>query len=204
SSDVCSSDLILAAGFTSCIDDPEPAPLNAISDAYIQMKVEEGVEKYALGLWVLANKNLDSVVVEGPEDATWELSAENNNDLRVFRLKIEDEDYTDTIPADGDYDFRVTSTQDGETPVNIKDKLTDKVLGEVKIDSTRFTNSGMDVFWTVVTNTDNYVIRMFDEDDKMIYQGPYQLGNKNKFTVEKTGNYWATGRSEEHTSELQS
>ncbi|HZH72172.1 MAG TPA: hypothetical protein VFD91_06755 [Mariniphaga sp.] len=186
---------ILAAAFTSCIDDPEPAPLDAMSDAYIQKKVEDGVEKYALGLWVLANKNLDTVIVEGPEDETWELSAENENDLRVFRYKIEDEDYTETIPAEGDYSFKVTSTQEGETPITVKDKLTDKVLDVATIDSTKFTNSGLDVHWQVVSNADNYVIRMFDEDDKMIYQGPYQLGNKDKFTVEKTGNYWATGFS---------
>ena len=183
---------LAALTFTSCMDDPEPAPLDFITDAFIQKKVEDGVEKYAIGFWVFANKDLESATVEGPGEATWELEQENEGSKNVFSLYPEEEHYANTVPAAGDYKFTVTSTQEGEAPASVTDKVENKVLPAVVIDSIRFSSSRHVVKWTAVQNADEYIVRMYDETDKLVFRGPEQLGNKTEFSFGSTDQGWAS------------
>jgi len=153
---------------TSCIEDPEPAPLDAVPDVFVQKIVQDSVEMYGLSFWVLGNKSLDSVTVKGPGDATWTLEEDPSGD-RVFSLFPEDEDYTDSLPDDGDYTFTVKSTQADEVAITVKDKLEDDELDRVVIDSTKFNSSKLEIFWQEVDDTDGYYVRLYDDSDKLIF-----------------------------------
>jgi len=157
-----------AFALTSCIEDPEPVALDALPDVFVQKTVQDSVEKYGIAFWVLGNKALDSVNVKGPGDATWTLE-EDSSGNRVFSLFPEDEDYTDSLPETGDYTFTVKSTQADEAAITIKDKLEDDELDVVVIDSTKFNNSKLKIFWQEVDDTDGYYVRLYDDDDKLIY-----------------------------------
>lgn len=177
------------ASFNSCIEDPEPVALDVISDAFIQKTVEDGEEKYGLSFWVFGNKNLESVSVDGPEDETWTLSQEENNQY-VFIHYPEADEYTDSIPPSGDYIFTITSTQEDEPPVTQTDKLESNELEPVTIDSTQFSSSKLKVMWTEVEDADAYVIRLNDDSDNRIYVSPSIANNKTDYSFGITDSGW--------------
>jgi hypothetical protein len=153
---------------TSCIDDPEPVALDAAPDVFVQKVVQDSVEMYSLAFWVVGNKALDSVTVKGPNDTIWTLE-KDPSDNRVFSLYPEEEDYTDSLPDTGDYTFRVKSTQTDEAALTLKDELEDDELAAVVIDSTKFKNSKLEIYWQEVDDTDGYYVRLYDDSDKLLY-----------------------------------
>lgn len=169
------------ATFNACIDDPEPAALTVTTDVFIQKTVLNGVEKYGLSFWAFGNKELDSVTVAGPGDETWTLAQDENNSF-VFIHFPELNQYTDSMPASGNYTFRVASTQNGEAPVTSVDKLENMELEAVTIDSTQFINAKLKTIWTVVEDADAYVVRMYDEAENLIFIGSGVAGNKTNYS----------------------
>jgi hypothetical protein len=153
---------------TSCIDDPEPVALDATPDVFVQKIVQDSVETYGIVFWVVGNKALDSVTVKGPDDTVWNLE-EDPSGNRVFSIYTEEEDYTDSIPDTGDYTFTIKSTQADEAAITRKDELEDDELAAVVIDSTKFKNSKLEVYWQEVDDTDGYYIRLYDDSDKLLY-----------------------------------
>ena len=85
-----------------------------------------------------ANKALSAAEVAGPEETTWTL-VKDEGTSQVFSLFPKDEDYGSAMPEAGDYKFTVTSTQEGEEPLVVTDKLSDQELGTLEIESTEFT-----------------------------------------------------------------
>ena len=174
---------------TSCLDDPEPAALDAVPDVFVQKVVQDGVEKYGLAFWVIGNKALDSVTVEGPDDGIWALE-EDPAGNRVFSLFPEEEDYTDSMPVAGDYTFTVKSTQADETALTVKDELEDEALDAVVIDSTYFSNLKLKVTWQEVEGTDTYVVRLYDDSDDLIFSGPKLDDDKKEYAFGLTDEGW--------------
>jgi hypothetical protein len=174
---------------TSCLEDPEPVALDAVPDVFVQKVVQDGVEKYGLAFWVIGNKALDSVTVEGPDDGIWTLE-EDPTGNRVFSLFPEEEDYTDLMPDAGDYTFTVKSTQADEAAVTIKDELEDDELGAVLIDSTEFSNLKLNIAWQEVEGTDTYVIRLYDDLDDLIFLGPKLDDDKKEYAFGLTDEGW--------------
>ncbi|WP_147372079.1 hypothetical protein [Mariniphaga sediminis] len=174
---------------TSCVDDPEPAAVDAAPDVFVQKMVQDGEEKYALAFWVLGNKELESVTVEGPEDGSWTLdqSAENK---RVFSLFPETENYKDTMPDTGDYVFTVTSTQTDEAPIDVKDELEDEELGMMVIDTTEFDNSKLNITWEKLNEADGYFVRLFDDSDDLIYMSAKVEDSKTEFSFGTSDQGW--------------
>ncbi len=163
--------LVAASGLlmTSCLEDPEPIPLDAIPDVFVQKVLEDTVVKYGLSFWVLGNKDLESVEIEGPDDGSWTLEAEGDVD-RVFILYPEAGDYIDEMPATGDYAFTLTSKQAGELPLTLKDKLETKEIDVAVVDSIGFGNLKQYVSWGKVTGAENYYIRLYSDSGKRLFQ----------------------------------
>jgi hypothetical protein len=174
---------------TSCLDDPEPVALEAVPDVFVQKVLQDGVEKYGLAFWVVGNKALDTVTVEGPVDKIWALE-EDPAGNRVFSLFPEDEDYTDSMPVAGDYTFTVKSTQADEAALTVKDKLEEDVLDAVIIDSTDFNNLKLKVAWQEVEGTDTYVVRLYDDSDDLIFSGPKLDDDKTEYAFGLTDEGW--------------
>jgi hypothetical protein len=164
-----------ASIFISCLDDPEPAALDAMPDVFAQKMVKEGEEKISLNFWVQGNKELASVTVEGPEDGTWTLEKDENSNS-VFKLLPESEDYTASFPETGTYTFTVTSTQANEDPLTVTDELGEEELEIPVINFIEYENDKLKTNWEPVTNADRYLIRLYDHTDNLIYVGP-QLGS---------------------------
>jgi hypothetical protein len=175
---------------TSCIEDPEPVALDAAPDVFVQKVVQDSVEMYGLAFWVVGNKALDSVTVEGPNDTIWTLE-KNPSDNRVFSLYPEEEDYADSLPDAGGYTFRVKSTQTDEAVLTLKDELEDDELAAVVIDSTKFKNSKLEIFWQEVDDTDGYYIRLYDDSDKLIFMSPGLDDNETDYSFGVSDTGWA-------------
>lgn len=185
---------------TSCLEDPEPAALDAISDVFVQKVVQDGAEKYGLAFWVVGNKALDSVTVEGPDDESWALE-EDPSGNRVYSLFPEEEDYTDLMPEIGDYTFTVKSTQADEAALTLKDELEDDELDAVVIDSTNFDNLKLKVFWQEIEGTDAYVIRLYDDSDDLIFISPKQDDDKTDFAFGLTDAGWSNSSNKAQDGE---
>lgn len=181
--------IMAALVLTSCLNDPEPAALDALPDVFVQKTVQEGVEKYGIAFWVLGNKELESVEVEGPDDETWSLEGDGASN-RVFSLFPEDEDYTETMPEAGDYKFVITSTQEGEAPLTVTDKLGEQVLGTLVIDTTEYANSKLKVTWETLNNADGYFIRLYDDTNKRIFGSGKIAKDKTEFSFGNTDEGW--------------
>lgn len=156
---------------TSCLKDPEPVVLDAAGDVFIQKIVENDSELYGLSFVVYGNKGLESVTVKSPDDKSWSLNKESTAD-HIFYLFPDEEDYSETMPETGDYEFTVTSTQEDEAALVIKDKLETKTLDALVIDSVKIENSRLELYWQAVKDADEYVVRLYDSSENLIYLSP--------------------------------
>ncbi len=191
--------LKLAAGFltgavifTSCIDDPEPPALTVMPDVFVQKQVQDGVEKYGVVFWVLGNKEMQTVTVEGPGDTSWTLEGDNSTS-RVFSLFPEEEDYVLMKPAQGDYKFTVKSTQAGEAEITVVDKLESDELDPLVIDTTQFVNNKLKVEWEPVEDADAYLVRMYNESNKLIFMGPKVAKTSTSYSFGMADQGWSPG-----------
>jgi len=176
---------------TSCIDDPDPVALDATPDVFVQKIVRDSVEMYGIVFWVLGNKALDSVTVEGPDDTVWNLE-EDPSGNRVFSLYPEDEDYADSIPVAGDYTFTIKSTQTDEAALTRKDKLEEDELAAVVIDSTEFKNSKLGIYWQEVDDADAYYVRLFDDADKLLFMSSLLDDDETDYAFGVSDTGWAS------------
>jgi len=181
--------VIASVLFSSCIDDPEPVALDALPDVFIQKISDNGIEKYGIAFWVFGNKDLESATIDGPEGETWTLEQDAEN-TRIFSLFPEGADYTEVIPVAGEYEFTVTSTQVDEEPLSVSDDLDEDEIGILQIESTEFVSSQLKTTWQSVDGADVYLIRLYDDSDKMIYVGPQLNDDKTDFTFGNASEGW--------------
>ncbi len=189
---------LLAVTFNACLDDPEPAALNVVTDVYVQKIVQDGEEKYGLSFWVFGNKEIQTATVDGPGDETWTLNQDENNSY-VFNLFPETEQYTDSMPRSGNYTFTVTSTQSDEVPATSTDVLENNELDAILIDSIEYSDSKLKTEWAVVENADAYVVRLYNESDALIYVSPAIAGNKNNHSFGTTDPGWTNAGKKAET-----
>lgn len=185
---------------TSCLEDPEPVALDVVPDVFVQKVVQDSVEMYGLAFWVLGNKALDSVTVEGPDDETWALE-EDPAGNRVFSLIPEEEDYTNSMPVAGDYTFTVKSTQADEAAISIKDELEDEELAAVVIDSTKFNNLKLEIYWQEVEGTDAFFVRLYDDSDDLIFMSSGLDDDETDYSFGLTDTGWANTSDKAHDGE---
>jgi hypothetical protein len=190
--------VLISALLTSCMDDPEPIALDAVADVFLQRITEDGEAKYALAFLVIANKNLDSVTVEGPDEVTRVLKKDNTSS-QVFSIFPKTNEYTGSLPEIGDYEFTISGTQADEAPITVKDALKNEMLGELVIDSVRFFNNRQEITWETLADAEGYVVRLFDESDDMIYASTIIDENENEYVFGVSTQGWvsSTVRAEE-------
>jgi hypothetical protein len=182
--------------FTSCIDDPEPPELTVLPDVFVQKQVQDGVEKYGIVFWILANKEMETVTVEGPGESSWTLDGDNSTS-RVFSLFPDDEDYVVLKPAQGDYKFTAKSKQADEAAITVIDKLEDTELDNVIIDTTQFVNSKLKTVWEPVEDADAYYVRIYNESNKLVFMGPKLASSTTTYSFGMTDQGWTPGMTAE-------
>lgn len=193
--------LIIPLLLTSCLDDPEPAPVDAMVDVYVKKIMDEGEVKMAPVFWALGNKELQSVTVTGPEDRSWTMVKDNTSG-RVFNWFPELEDYTDTIPATGTYTFTVSSTQAEEQSITVTDELGETLLSIPAIVSAQFEEGSLTTIWEETNNAQSYLVRLFDSEDRLVFIGPQMDDTETQFSFSagshgwsETGNIAVTGET---------
>lgn len=174
---------------TSCMEDPEPPLLDAVPDVFIQKKVVDDVPKYGVAFWVLGNKGLESVTVEDPNGDTATLESSDSNQ-QVFSLFPEQEDYTESFPVSGDYDFIVTSTQEGEAPGTFTDELEDGELEAMVLDTVYFEDEKLKTSWQSIESPDTYLVRLYDESENLIFMSSRLDDDETEYSFGLYDNGW--------------
>jgi hypothetical protein len=188
--------LTCAVIFTSCIDDPEPPALTVLPDVFAQKQVLNGVEKYGIVFWILGNKEMQTVTVEGPGNATWTLTGDNATS-RVFSLFPENADYVLVKPAQGDYKFKVKSKQAGEEAITVVDKLESAELNVMIIDTTHFVSGKLKTIWEPVQNADAYLVRLYNQNNKLVFMGPKLAKTSTNYSFGLADQGWTPGMTAE-------
>jgi len=184
--------LVLIAGlFNSCLEDPEPAALEASADVFGQKIVEAGVEKVAPVFWVMGNKELGSVTVAGPGDETWDLEKDSFSE-RVFNHSPGEGDYAALLDGAGTYTFTVSSTQAEEAPVTVTDELEEEELGAMSVSAANFVNNRLEVEWEKLDGAEGYLIRLYDDNDQLVFVSPQVAGTFTQLSFGPSDTGWVT------------
>ena len=192
--------LMVSVFLNSCIDDPEPVALDVLPDVFIQKISDNGTEKYGLAFWVFGNKDLEAVTVDGPEGDNWTLEQDPSN-TRIFNLYPETAEFTEVIPAAGEYEFTVTSTQVDEEPLSASDELDADELGILLIEGTEYINSQLKTTWQAVDDADNYLVRLYNDSGDILFVGPQLADNKTDFTFGNASDGWLNSAQLAETGE---
>lgn len=184
--------LMALTSLTSCEDDPETPAFDAISDIYIQKITDGDQEKYAPVFYAYSNRQLEKVIVTGPtENKTYDLTASKDGS-RVFMLEPTSEDFTTEIPEDGDYKFKVISTQNDT--LTISDKLLNTNIEAIKISSLDYDQQQheFDISWNEVDDAKVYIVKILNkEDDSVVYMSTALT--KTDFQFNKISSGWVNG-----------
>ena len=185
--------LLLLTGFTivSCNDFEEE--LDVITDVYVTNKLFDNEVKSAATYFAYANKTLMSASVVFPNSAGNVALESYPGSIYTMTKEPKDADYKTTAPVNGSYSFTVQS-EDGETQ-QVTDILSYEGLDIPEFTKTKFSGTPfvLELEWTFITDADGYVVKMFDTNGKLIFNG-YTVGKDvNKYTVTGSANsgFWS-------------
>ena len=102
-----------------------------------------------------------------------------------------DADFSADLPTAEDYDFTIEFANGDEKVVT--DSLEEDFIAPPVIDEIDASIAGkMRIEWITVDDDelDAYSIRMFDEDDELIYSTPLLTPDDDDFTIKGDDNYW--------------
>ncbi len=158
---------LIVAGMASCNDDDDKAPFTVIGETVTLKKMVDDTARYAVAYYAYGNYAMTSASVKFPSGDSIALSAMEGY-KQTFYKDPASADYSKDTPEEGTFTFAVVNE-------GIKHTATDKL--EVKdFDIPTITeltantgNSSISVKWDKVTNADGYVIRLKDDEDKVIF-----------------------------------
>lgn len=148
--------------FASC-DNDDTTPLEAFGDVYVvKTKVGEDV-KFAPSFFVYSNKNMKSVTVQPKDEQTTSYTLVASSSTKTFfSLVPSDNDFKETTPIEGDYNFTVTSIDEEDAVLKVIDKLGAESLDIPAIASSEFADEKLKLTWETVANADAYLIQLCD------------------------------------------
>jgi len=178
----------------SCIDDPDPAPFQAVVDIAVQdMQTDAGV-RYGIVIYATSNYEIKSAKVTGPgaSGEVYQLTA--TADKRQFVFKSETGDYTAALPTKGDYSFEITSA--GDEKLTGKDIVGDEKLNSIAIKTATIANHLLKTTWDKVQGADSYVIRFYSEDkEEILFASTFLASDKVEYEFGASTQGWAAGKS---------
>lgn len=161
---------ILGLGFTSCDDDDDYKIYpDAIGDAYIKtVKIGDEV-KHGLVLYAYTNVNIETAKVATPDVNADTITLESFNEATtIFRsYPTEYSDFSAELPLAGKYNF-VIKSENGDI-LNRTDELTEDAIGLIEISEFTPEEDEITVKWTEVENADNYLVRLYNNKEELIY-----------------------------------
>jgi len=185
--------LLLIAGFTinSCNDFDEE--LEVLTDVYVINKKFDSEVRSANAYYVYANKTLSEATVTIPNNGGVIQLESLTGSIYTFAKEPVDSDYKTTAPIEGSYVFNIQGSN-GET-MQVPDLLDYGNLGIPQFTKIKFSGTPviMELEWNLVTGADGYVVKMFDLEGNLVFNGYSIDDNFNKYTVTGSSNsgYWS-------------
>lgn len=187
----------------SCNDFEEE--LEVLTDVYVINKKFGNEVRSANAYYAYANQTLSGATVTLPNNGG-EIELENfTGSIYTFAKEPDDSDFKTTAPVEGSYAFSIRGGN-GEV-LQVPDILSYDGLGIPEFTKIMFsgTQATLELEWADIPDADGYVIKMFDLDDKLIFNGYGVKGDVNKYTVSSTSNsgYWSETAVNEKPYRLQ-
>jgi hypothetical protein len=196
---------IVFAGISVVSCNEAEEELKVLTDVYVINKKFDGEVKSATSYVAYANKNLTSVTVAIPNDGgNIELESQPGSIFNFAKPPV-DSDFDTSAPIEGSYVFTIKG-MDGETQT-MPDVLSYDGLGipaftKIKFSGTPFI---LETEWSAVPNTEEYFIKMYNSDGKLIFSG-YNVGSdvlKYTITGSSSSGYWSEAAVEGQIYSLQ-
>lgn len=189
----------LFVGLVSC--EKEDIALDATADSFIIVKTvetDEGPEyRYGLALHVFANKPMRTVTAGPENDAAVSYPLEAYGGYAYdFYTQTADDKFSASLPYVGNYLFAV-SAQTGET-ASLSDKLLDELIYPTDSLKAAYdaTAQEMKITWNKIDDADYFKVKMFDADEKLVFNGPAIVpGTTKEYKFKSTTSGWASGKS---------
>ena len=197
--------MVLLAGtaFVSCNDFEEE--LEVLTDIYLINKKFDGEVRSANAYFAYANQTVLGVTVTLPNNGGVVELENYTGSIYTFAKEPADSDYKTTAPVEGSYAFSIQGG-DGET-LQVPDVLSYDELDIPEFTKVKFsgTPATLELEWADIPDADGYVIKMFDLDDKLIFNGYSVKGDVNKYSVTSSSNsgYWSKAAENGETYRLQ-
>lgn len=183
--------LLTGTAFVSCNDFEEE--LEVITDVYVINKKFESEVRSANAYFAYANQAFSGATVTIPNNGGVVELENYTSSVYTFAKEPVDSDYKTTAPAEGSYAFSIQGGN-GET-LQMPDILSYEGL-EIP-EFTKVTFSGtpvtLELEWADIPDADGYVIKMYDLDGKLIFNGYGVKGDVNKYTITSSANsgFWS-------------
>jgi hypothetical protein len=181
--------LSLGLSFGSCLNDKDDE-FDVMADVVTLKKMIDDEVKYAPAYYAYGNQSITSGTVTLPDGETVQLESLSASTY-TFLIEPDDEDFTTTPPAEGNYLFEVTSTN-GEVLESSDNQEFDD-LGFAVVDSVGFDENETYLYltWDEVTGADYYVVRLLDSSENIIFNGYSVEGDETEYYI--SSYYTTTG-----------
>jgi len=183
--------LLTGTAIISC-NDQEPE-LEVLADVYVINKKFDSEVRSAIAYYAYANQALSEATVTLPIDGGIVELENNPGSVYTFDKVPENSDYKTIAPVEGSYIFNIKGGK-GET-LQATDILNYDGMDIPEFTSITFSGTPLtlELEWNDITGADGYVVKMFDLNGKLIFNG-YSVGeNVNKYTITSSSysGYWS-------------
>lgn len=195
--------LLVGTAMVSCNDFEEE--LDVLTDVYVINKKFDIEVKSAVAYYAYANQNMMSATVTIPNNGGVVELESYPASIYTLAKEPKDSDYKTTAPAEGSYVFTMKGVN-GET-LQVPDILSYDGLDIPQFTKIKFSGTPfiLELEWNDITEADGYVVKMFDTDGKLIFNG-YSVGsdiNKYIITGSSSSGYWSEAAVEGESYRLQ-
>lgn len=184
--------LALPFFFMACNEESEDVAFELKADAYVVKKMIDEEVKFGVAFFAYGNKAIASATVippTGAADDSFELQATESSVYTYYKEPTAG-DYSPTFPVEGQYMFDVES-EDGETLLET-DLLENGLLEIPEITDATYQSGAetMIVEWEAPENADGHVIKLLNEEGKVIFLSYSLIATANEYNINQGSGNW--------------
>ncbi len=185
--------LVLMAAFSAVSCNESEETLEVLTDVYVINKKFGAEVKSANTYFAYASQSMLKATVSIPNNGgVMELESYSGATFTMAK-EPSDADYKTTAPVEGSYVFTIQG-YNGEM-LQVSDILSYEGLEIPEFTKITFsTLLILELEWNDVSGADGYVVKMFDTNGKLVFNGYGVQGDVNKYTITSSSNsgFWNT------------